>query len=115
LQVDDEFELGRPQDRQVGRPLALENAAGIDLVYIISSRLVEFPRSEGRRDRSCAGLAQTAAAMLVFTSGAAGARVIAAEETRQPLLIGLDIEADQSVAKSQAACVVELVEFLDAL
>src|SRR5262249_59627929 len=30
LQVDDELELGRPQDRQVGRPLALENAPAID-------------------------------------------------------------------------------------
>src|SRR5262245_60594730 len=30
LQVDDELELGRPQDRQVGRPLALKNAPAID-------------------------------------------------------------------------------------
>ena len=30
LQVDDELELGRLQHRQVGRLLALEDAAGID-------------------------------------------------------------------------------------
>ena len=30
LQVDDKFELGRPDDRQVGRFLALENAAHVD-------------------------------------------------------------------------------------
>jgi len=30
LQVDDELKLGRPQDRQVGRPLALKNAPAID-------------------------------------------------------------------------------------
>jgi hypothetical protein len=30
LQVDDELKLGRPQDRQIGRPLALKNAAAID-------------------------------------------------------------------------------------
>jgi hypothetical protein len=30
LQVDDELELHRPQDGQVGRPLAFENAAGVN-------------------------------------------------------------------------------------
>src|SRR5436305_2090264 len=36
LQVDDELELHRPQDRQVGRLLAFENAAGVNAELALS-------------------------------------------------------------------------------
>src|SRR5437764_224832 len=46
LQVDNEFELGRPQHRQIGRPLALKKASGINACgspgrFGTSSRLIE--------------------------------------------------------------------------
>ena len=38
LEVDDQLELGRLHDRQVGRLLALENAAGVDAGLTIEAR-----------------------------------------------------------------------------
>ena len=40
LQIDDELELRRPHDRQVGRLLALEDAAGVDAGLTITVREV---------------------------------------------------------------------------
>ena len=58
LEVDDQLELSRPQDRHVGWLLALENATGIDAepggpgrccwVRSSSARPLRHPRGKGR-------------------------------------------------------------------
>jgi len=49
LEVDDEIELGGPQDRQVGRFLALENVAGIDASLEILVPISSIRSSSARR------------------------------------------------------------------
>src|SRR5262245_17660605 len=53
LQVDDELKLGRPQDRHVGRFLAVENATGIDaeLAMLVSDvrSVAQHPAAFGKR------------------------------------------------------------------
>src|SRR6516165_3666986 len=49
LQVDDEIELGGPQDRQVGRLRALENVAGIDASLEILVPISSIRSSSARR------------------------------------------------------------------
>ena len=51
LEVDDQLELGRLHDRQVGRLLALENAAGIDAGLAICIGDTALRSSSGRRPR----------------------------------------------------------------
>src|SRR5262249_38410863 len=67
LQVDDEFELARLHDRQVGRSLAFEDAAGIDaeLVILLKGRsiahqparfgIVAIGKNRGYRVARCKG------------------------------------------------------------
>ena len=55
LEVDDQLELGRLHDRQVGRLLALEDAAGIDADLAIRVQRCSVRSSSGRRLRHTRG------------------------------------------------------------
>ena len=51
LEVDDQLELGRLHDRQVGRLRALEDAAGVDADLAIGIRQARCRSSSARRRR----------------------------------------------------------------
>jgi hypothetical protein len=52
LEIDHQFKFGRLQDRQVGRPLAFENPAGIDSsTDLLKEQLSKFRAVMGARPR----------------------------------------------------------------
>ena len=57
LEVDDQLELGRLQDRQVGWLLALEDAPGVDADLAIRVGNVWLRSSSGRRPRRTRAIA----------------------------------------------------------